>query len=195
MRPALARQRVVPTVLGVITLHVVLIALLNASGGWRTRLAAPPPPDARVNVRLILAPVVPPIAPSIAPARIDTPAPRRAQAAPGVAPEVESITPAAPITVSAPRAEPAASASDTPLLETDATRRAIRASARATSLTDQLAHSREEPARVSAQQRLGADIRDAGRGDCLKGEYLGAGAGLLSLPFLAAAAGLGHCAK
>ena len=195
MRPALARQRVVPTVLGVITLHVVLIALLNASGGGRTRLAAPPPPDARVNVRLILAPVVPPIAPSIAPARIDTPAPRRAQAAPGVAPEVESITPAAPITVSAPRAEPAASASDTPLLETDATRRAIRASARATSLTDQLAHSREEPARVSAQQQLGAEIRDAGRGDCLKGEYLGAGAGLLSLPFLAAAAGLGHCAK
>lgn len=40
-----------------------------------------------------------------------------------------------------------------------------------------------EAAAPSAQERLGHDIARSARGDCLKGEYAGAGIGLLSLPF------------
>jgi len=80
-------------------------------------------------------------------------------------------------------------------MDTEATRRAIRASAHTPSLSDQLAQSREEPRRLSANDRLAIGVRDAGKGDCVKGEYAGAGMGLLSLPFLAAAAISGNCAK
>jgi hypothetical protein len=52
-----------------------------------------------------------------------------------------------------------------------------------------------EPARTTAQERLGNDVKAAGRGDCAKGEYAGAGMGLLSLPFLVAAAARGACAQ
>ena len=81
------------------------------------------------------------------------------------------------------------------LLDTEATRRAIRASGHTRSLGEQLAESREEPARTSANERLANGVRGAGKGDCMKGEFAGAGMGLLSLPFLAAAAVGGHCAK
>jgi hypothetical protein len=80
-------------------------------------------------------------------------------------------------------------------METEATRRAIRASARAPSLGEQLARAREEPQRIGATERFANDVRNAGKGECLKGEYLGAGMGLLSLPFLAAAAMRGLCAQ
>ena len=39
------------------------------------------------------------------------------------------------------------------------------------------------PAPLSAQDRMGQEIARGARGDCLKGEYAGAGMGLLSLPF------------
>jgi hypothetical protein len=92
---------------------------------------------------------------------------------------------------------PPASAPDTrpSLMDAEATRRAIRESARAASLGDQLAQSREEPRRLSANDRLAIGVRQAGKGDCLKGQYMGAGMGLLSLPFLAVAAAAGNCAK
>jgi hypothetical protein len=48
---------------------------------------------------------------------------------------------------------------------------------------------------MSAEQRLGAGIQQGARGDCLKGEYLGAGMGVLSLPFLAAAALRDQCRR
>jgi hypothetical protein len=108
-------------------------------------------------------------------------------------------TPPAIDTGTAAIAAPAAAASAPnalpSLLDSDATRRAIRASAHAPSLGDQLAQSRGEPHRPSASERLATRVHDAGKGDCAKGEYAGAGMGLLSLPFLAAAAIGGHCAK
>ena len=76
-----------------------------------------------------------------------------------------------------------------------ATRRAIRAIARAPSLSEQLARSRDEPHRPNVQERLGNAVKTAGKGDCLKGEYAGAGMGLLSLPFLAVAEARGDCAQ
>lgn len=48
---------------------------------------------------------------------------------------------------------------------------------------------------MSANERLANNVREAGKGDCAKGEYAGGGMGLLSLPFLAIAAAAGNCAK
>lgn len=104
-----------------------------------------------------------------------------------------SITP----TQAALRAEaPASAASAAPaLLDTDASRRAIRASARTPSLSALAAAASEEPRPASAQERLGGAVKSAGKGDCLKGEYAGAGMGILSLPFIAVAAARGACAQ
>ena len=102
-----------------------------------------------------------------------------------------------PLREAAIRPEPAASAESLApsLLDTEATRRAIRASARTPSLADRLAQAREEPERPGAQARLANGVKAAGQGDCTKGEFAGAGMGLLSLPFLAIAAAQGDCAK
>ena len=96
-------------------------------------------------------------------------------------------------------AAPAASAANAvpglpSLLDTEATRRAIRESARAPSLAGRAAAVSDEPQRTSAQERLGNDVKSAGKGDCMKGEYAGTDMGLLSLPFLALAAARGACA-
>jgi hypothetical protein len=53
------------------------------------------------------------------------------------------------------------------LFDTEATRRAIRESARAPSLAGHAAAASVEPARTSAQERLGNDVKSAGKGDCL----------------------------
>ena len=51
------------------------------------------------------------------------------------------------------------------------------------------------PAPLAPDERLGAEVLKSARGDCLKGEYLGGGMGLLSLPFLAAAALREQCRR
>ena len=108
-----------------------------------------------------------------------------------------SARPSNPAEPAAPA--PAASAANAlaglpSLLDTEATRRAIRESVRAPSLAGRAAAATDEPARTSAQERLGNDVKSAGKGDCLKGDYGGTGMGLLSLPFLALAAARGACA-
>ena len=80
------------------------------------------------------------------------------------------------------------------LLDTEASRRAILESARAPSMAGRAAAVSDEPQRTSAQERLGNDVKSAGKGDCLKGDYAGTGMGILSLPFLALAAARGACA-
>jgi len=119
-----------------------------------------------------------------------TPASATAAPAPVAEPE-RSESPGAV----AVRADPGASAPSVSLLDTEASRRAIRAAARSMSLAEQVAQAGAEPRRSSAQERLGHEVKAAGRGDCLKGEYLGAGMGIFSLPFLAVAAGRGACAQ
>ena len=51
------------------------------------------------------------------------------------------------------------------------------------------------PQRETRDQRLARTIAEAGRGDCNKGQFLGGGMGLLSLPFWVAAEATGQCAK
>jgi len=192
-------RRIVPTLAGVLAVHVALMALLTGTRTAPRRDAAPP----RVTLRLISTALPPrpasptdaaaarPVARTAASARARQPTPMsdrdsRATAAPTATTATTAIA-----------AEPGASAPEPlpSLMESDATRRAIRASARTPSLSDQLAQSRQEPHQPSATDRLAIGVREAGKGDCAKGEYAGAGMGLLSLPFLAAAAVSGNCAK
>ena len=80
-----------------------------------------------------------------------------------------------------------------PILDTAASRRAIRASARAPSVTADIARTAGTAPAADASERMGSAIKSAGKGDCAKGDYPGAGMGLLSLPFLAAAVARGDC--
>jgi len=183
-----------------LALHLLIIAMLSRSSP-DGHSPAPPPP--RVTLRLIPMQATPA---GPAPARVK-PEPAATQRRPEptfartqreppqvptawpevISPEIASAIPVDPAASDVQRAPS--------LMDTEATRRAIRASARAPSLGEQLARAREEPQRIGASERLANDVRNAGKGECLKGEYLGAGMGLLSLPFLAAAAVRGQCTQ
>ena len=93
--------------------------------------------------------------------------------------------PAQPVAASAapPATQAAASAPAGGLLDTEASRRAIREAARQRSTGEMGAQATGEKAPVSDQDRMGQEIARGARGDCLKGEYAGSGMGLLSLPF------------
>ena len=198
MRDAAPRPRIgAAALLGVLAAHGLLLWMLSVALA-PVRRAAPPPQ--RVTLRLI-APPAPPRSPAA------PPRPRERDDARAVAPRAITVPRAAqreePALTAArqaalSQAEPPASAPPTSspsLLDTEATRRAIRASARAPSITAQAAQVTGEPRAPSAQERLGNATRAAGIGDCAKGEYAGAGMGLLSLPFLAAAVTRGACAQ
>jgi hypothetical protein len=78
-------------------------------------------------------------------------------------------------------------------MDGEATRRAIRAAAREPGLA--AVAGRQGPALQTPDERLGSEVQRSAKGDCLKGEYLGGGMGLLSLPFLAAAALREQCRR
>lgn len=84
---------------------------------------------------------------------------------------------------------------DTPLLDGAATRRAIRALAREPSLAERAALASGQPPRASRGEALAEDIERNAIGDCSKGEYAGAGMGLLSLPFWLLAELRERCAR
>ncbi|CAN5899766.1 hypothetical protein BH11PSE8_BH11PSE8_37730 [soil metagenome] len=200
------------TIVAVLAFHLALLWLLRDASMNNAARSAAISPASRITLRLIAAPPreASPAVPTSSPVTVPVPEanrarptvaldrartpPRAATASIGASSSNE-ITP--PQVETAMRAEPPASAPDAahPLLDTEATRRAIRASARAPSLHDQLAIAREEPAPVNAQQRLANGVKSAGKGDCMKGEFAGGGMGLLSIPFLAAAVATGACAK
>lgn len=187
-----------------IALLLVVLAHLALLAWWAAQRPPPAPAAAsRVTLRL-LAPAVRVPAPEPAAQPPAARAPPAASRNPALArpptPQAEPETPAqpdaAPEAITATRAAPAASqaapAEALPsLLDGDATRRAIRASARDPGLAAQA--GRTGPAVATPDARLGSGIAQGARGDCLKGEYFGAGAGLLSLPFLAAAALRDQC--
>ena len=205
-----SRQRLALALPLVVAIHFALIWSLGESNVWRARDGDGTPAPRRATLRLI-APAAP-AAPRAAPRTADsTPLPARAPLRSTVRtprPRIEPNlgTPLAGRSNEAPRlapfdianrAEPAASSPIAlpSLLDSAATRRAIRASAREPSLTEQIARTGGEPPRVGAPERLGNAVKAAGRGDCAKGDYAGAGMGLLSLPFLAVAVAGGQCAK
>lgn len=73
------------------------------------------------------------------------------------------------------------------LLDSAAGRQAVQAAARQDSVVPQAPARHEDP--------LASAMREAAHGDCMKGEFKGAGMGLLSLPMLAAAAMQGECSR
>jgi hypothetical protein len=82
-----------------------------------------------------------------------------------------------------------------PLLHSDATRRAIREAARQPLLSERAASASQDPGRENAQSRLGREIQQAGTTDCLKGDFLGGGGGLMSLPLWVVAEARGKCKR
>ena len=193
------RRRGAIALLCVIALHIAIAWRLNAAIVGRPSRDARATP-ARVTMRLITPPATAaqratepvPILPSAIAPRGRAPPVARTPTLPGL----EAPIAAAP-TEATSRGELAASAAVTlpSLMDTDATRRAIRNSARRSAQPGHVAGADDEPHRASTQERLAAEIKAAGKGDCVKGEYLGAGMGLLSLPFLAVAAARGACAQ
>ena len=202
------RWRGALTVLCVVALHGALV------WRWQGALTGPPrpaglTPPLRVTLRLIpLRPATTPLprrpetplAAATLKKPVITPSRRRQPPPAGATPAAAAPLDRAVITITpaeaALRAEPPASAAlaAPALLDTEGSRRAIRASARTPSLSTLAAAASEEPRPVSAQERLGGAVKSAGKGDCLKGEFAGAGMGLLSLPFIALAAARGACA-
>ncbi|MFL6697603.1 MAG: hypothetical protein ACJ8GJ_10585 [Vitreoscilla sp.] len=169
---------------------------------------APPPP-------------APQAAPSPRRARSQPPAPGRANAsasrAPGAPPregQAQSITlPASPAPAIAAAAPPASAPQpDLQFLDNAATRQAIRAAAQGGLASRGNALTHEDPGSelLAADgshcnckrnlpppppaQALAQDIAAAHKQDCMKGDFAGAGMGLLSAPFLLAAEALGKCA-
>lgn len=189
MRPhTIRRPRVnwVLVLLGVAALHLLLLSSLQHA------LRSPPPRPAAASAPFVLVrQLPPPAAPQLEPPQPPRPVPRRPVRNPTPAPttpvqtEPAIAAPAAPAVPAAPAsaATAAASAPAGGLLDTEASRGAIRDLARRRSTGELGAQATGASAPLGAQQRLGQEIARGARGDCLKGEYAGAGMGLLSLPF------------
>lgn len=186
------------------TLHGVLVA-----GLWH----ALRPPGAPVTAEApavvwLLQGVRPPRAavPEVAPpARPSVPRERAARQQPAapvpvVVPQAITLPaepttePGAALSAEAPASAPVARAGEH-LLDTAATRRAIRDAARAEAMAEHAARVGVATTRPGAGERLGSEIGQAAVGDCLKGEYPFGGGGLLSLPFFLAAELWGQCRR
>lgn len=115
-------------------------------------------------------------------------------APPADAPAIEPTSEAAASTAPTAPDLAAASAPRGSLLDTEATRRAIRQGTREALLSERAAAAMgDEP--LSAEQKLAREMAGAGKSECLKGEFLGGGLGLLSLPFWALAEARGQCRR
>ena len=150
--------------------------------------AAPPPP---------LHPLPLPRTPAPSPVHAGPRVPREAPvAARPREQDTQAITLPAPRTDTPGAAAASASAppSDLSFLDNANTRQAIRDAARGGTT---LAGRGNAITRVdqTAGERLAQNIDAAHKGDCMKGEYLGGGMGLLSAPFLLAAEALGNCSS
>lgn len=123
--------------------------------------------------------------PSAAEPRQPAPAPREA-----VLRLVEA--PTAPTPVEPPAS--AASAPPTRLLDSAASRQAMRRLGAQPLLSERAARAMDTDIQRT-DTALAEGVKAAQHGDCLKGEFAGAGNGLLSLPALAVAAARGQCAR
>lgn len=179
-----------------LAVHAVLLWLLMHH---RPDTTAPQPGQQRLLVQLIAEPrraatgaplsfktvkAVKAIAPS-APPRADS---KPIEQAP------ITVTAALPPEPAASAAAPQAAASK-PWLDPEKTRLAVRRLAALPSLREQAALASEAPRQLTAGERFGQEVQQAAAGDCLKGEFLGGGMGLLSAPFWALAEARGKCRR
>jgi hypothetical protein len=190
-------------------LALVLLAHVALVMGWHAGLMprpqhAPPlaSPAALVWLQIALPRAAHPTtpAPRTAPAGAPptrAPAPRAA-AQPGTPPQPGQapMLEAAPTAIHLPAPEPAASAASAPrerLMDTAATRAAIRQAGRDALLAERAASATAQ-AVVSGGEKEAQAVARATKGDCLKGEFAGGDMGLLSIPFLVVAGARGQCA-
>ncbi|MGN6827474.1 hypothetical protein [Paucibacter sp. M5-1] len=182
------RRQARPALLLLVLLIHGLLWLLLTQG------RSPAPKPARQLISLRLQPLPRPAArpqPAAATRKpTGTPQPRAtARPAPNaistLQPDPETIALAA-----SPSAAPPASAPLPSLLDSEATRRAVRQAALS---APEAAQAKSLP--ETTQQRLGQGIAKSADGDCLKGEFAGAGMGLLSAPFWLLAEARGKCRR
>ncbi|MGM9515977.1 hypothetical protein ACS5PK_17140 [Roseateles sp. DB2] len=194
-----------PLTLLVIALHLLLLAGLRA--GLRHRPATQPTEPGRITVTLLqdrpprTAPAaqVPaaatrraPAPPQARPRLVTTPA---AGLEPETAPPSRSADMPQSLALPAAPAAPAASAGQERLIDSAATRSALRQAAREPLSAERHLMAQEQEVGVSASEKLGRKMQQAGHGDCSKGQYAGGGMGLLSAPFYLLAEASGKCAK
>jgi hypothetical protein len=174
----------------VVALHLWLLMLLQ--GALRSPPSRPLPDQAPVVLVRTLPPVSAdrttapqPVTPPVRPPVRRTPRPEAPAPAQAALPASAATAPelAAAPSAAASAATAAASAPPGGLLDTDATRRAIREAARQHSTGELGALATDAQAPLGKQERMGQEIARGARGDCLKGEFAGSGMGLLSLPF------------
>lgn len=118
-----------------------------------------------------------------------TPRPVATPPAPESPPATDPPSPAAAANAASAAAPPPSAPNGVGLLDTAATRRAIREAARSPSMADL------GDAPISVDRKLGAAIAAGAHGDCDKGEFAGGGMGLLSLPFWALAKLREQCSR
>ncbi|MCX2861057.1 hypothetical protein OOZ63_04305 [Paucibacter sp. PLA-PC-4] len=180
-----------PALLLVLLIHGLLWLLLTQGNS-----SAPAHKTERQLISLRLQPLARPAArpqpPAVAPRPISITQPRAAaRAMPdtiSAQPPAVNIPPEA--LAASPSATPPASAPLPSLLDSEATRRAVRQAALS---APEAAQAKSLP--ETTQQRLGHDIARSADGDCLKGEFAGGGMGLLSAPFWLLAEARGKCRR
>jgi type IV secretory pathway VirB10-like protein len=192
------RVRWLLLLLAVAALHLLLLALLQGSlrgPELRTGPAQAPLVLVWIKPRPVQQEAAPPApeAPPPKPVRRAEPPPMAAQPPPlqaavpagaaGAASVASVASAASEASAAAPATQAAASAPAGGLLDTEASRRAIREAARQRSTGEMGAAATDEKAPLSEQDKMGQEIARGARGDCLKGEYAGSGMGLFSLPF------------
>lgn len=192
-----------PLTLLVIALHLLLLAGLRA--GLLHRPPALPAESRSITVTLLQDRPrhTPPVSATPAAATRRTPS---TQARPR--PEPAPNAPAAPLQPEAPPprsadvpqslalpAAPAASAGHERLIDSAATRSALRQAAREPLNGERHLEAQGQEVGVSASEKLGRKMQQAGHGDCARGEFAGGGMGLLSTPFYLLAEATGKCAK
>jgi type IV secretory pathway VirB10-like protein len=189
------RTRWLLALLAVAALHLLVLLLLHGA------LRVPAPQRAPAQAPLVLVwlkpPATPPAQAAPPPTEAAAPGPPPRRPRPSAPVRTEAPTAQAAATASAAVTSPATAAASAPpsaatagasaargdLLDTEASRRAIREAARQRPIGEMGAQATGESAPMGAQEQLAQDIARGARGDCLKGEFAGSGMGLFSLPF------------
>lgn len=191
-----SRPRAV-VIAAVLLLHLALIAWLQLA--WHRGQGHDE--QRRSSVRMITIQLPPLPKPVVERRSPDRPAERRATRVQAPRPEVEidpaAKQPSSTIVIAAPSPASAASGpSGRDLMYGAATQRAIRQGTQGQPLLSERADQASlAPDKIDASTRLGNEMMKGATGDCMKGEFAGGGAGLLSVPFWLLAEARGKCRR
>lgn len=184
----------------VLLLHVALIGWLQHA--WRRAESHREQRSSSIRMVTIQLPPLLNARPAPTPrppqvARRASPDPGRVPRAPVPEAEAPQEERRSTVVMTAPAAASAASGpTGRDLLYGAATQRAVRQSTQGQPLLAERADTASlAPDKIDASTKLGNEMMKGASGDCLKGEFAGAGAGLLSLPFWVLAEARGKCRR